>query len=167
MLVTREDYVTGAALAATLSDMRMGMSAVPAAMGVGTNAAPAAIHMRMGMNAAPAAMGVGTNAAPAAIRMRMGMSAAPAAMGMRMGMGIGRGVTMWDDMQHQMMQQQMMQQQMMMQQMMMQQQQMMGGGMGFGAIQNARVSQGGEPYMSVQAADPNLENVGGARISFE
>ena len=48
-----------------------------------------------------------------------------------------------DDMQQQMIQQQMMMQQQMIQQMMMQQQQILRGGVGFGAIQNARASQGG------------------------
>ena len=98
----------------------------------------------------------------------MGMGPMGMVMGMGMGMGtLGIGMGTLGMGMNPMIQQR----QMMMQQMMMQQQQMMLSGMGFGVmgmgIQNAQAEQGGEPYMSVQAADPNLDNVGGARITFE
>ena len=47
----------------------------------------------------------------------------------------------------------------------------MGSGMGFSAMgmgaTNNRAGQSGQPYMSVQEADPNLRYVGGAQIRFE
>ena len=106
-----------------------------------------------------------TDAAPAARVNALGMGGM-AGMGMGgMGMaGMGMGVNGMNTMMQQSMLLQInMQMQMLQQQ---QQQTMMSMGMG-GMNTGLGVATNAEPYMSVEAQDPNLENVGGAKITFE